>query len=338
MRPKLKKIADQVVVITGASSGIGLATAFAAARQGARVVLVARNEDALQSAVQQIRDGGGSATHVVADVTSKDDLERVAQTAVREFGGLDTWVNNAGLGIFGRLEEVSDEDNRRLFDVNFWGLVHGTQIAAAHLKQSGGAIINLGSVVSDVAFPVQGMYCASKHAIKGFTDAFRMEMEEARAPISVTLIKPASIDTPFPTHARNYLSEEPKLPPPVYAPEDVADAIVYAAAHGGRDYYIGGGGKFMSTLNKHFPSLVDWAGSRSIRAQSTFKHPPNRDREGALFDVVADGRVHGNSPHHDMRSWYTKATLDPVLGGTLLALTGIATGLAGAALLRRRRG
>ena len=94
-------------------------------------------------------------------------------------GGFDTWVNNAGLGIFGRLEEVSDEDSRRLFDVNFWGLVYGTKVAAAHLKHKGGAIINLGSVVSDVAFPVQGMYCASKHAIKGFTDAFRMELEEA---------------------------------------------------------------------------------------------------------------------------------------------------------------
>ncbi|HEY0422608.1 MAG TPA: SDR family oxidoreductase, partial [Rhodopila sp.] len=275
---RLKKIADQVMVITGASSGIGLATAYAAARQGARVVLTARNESALRDAVERIRAQGGRATYVVADVANKEDLEKVAQTAVSEFGGFDTWVNNAGLGIFGRLEEVSDEDHRRLFDVNFWGLVYGTKIAAAHLKTKGGAIINLGSLVSDVAFPIQGMYAASKHAIKGFTDSFRMEMEEAGAPISITLIKPASINTPFQSHAKNYLSQEPKLPPPVYAPENVADAIVHAAAHGGRDYYIGGGGKVMSTLNKHVPALVDWVGARTVHKQSTFDRPASQAR------------------------------------------------------------
>jgi NAD(P)-dependent dehydrogenase (short-subunit alcohol dehydrogenase family) len=336
MAYRLKKIADQVIVVTGASSGIGLATANSAARQGARVVLTARNEPALLEAVQRIRAQGGQAVHVVADVTNAEDLEKVAQTAITEFGGFDTWVNNAGLGIFGRLEEVSDEDSRRLFDVNFWGLVYGTKIAAAHLKTKGGAIINLGSVVSDVAFPIQGMYCASKHAIKGFTDAFRMEMEEAGAPISVTLIKPASINTPFPFHARNYLSQEPKLPPPVYTPDSVADAIVYAAAHGGRDYYIGGGGKIMSTLNKHLPSLVDWVGSRTVRKQSSFDRPPNRPREGALFEAGQDGAVYGDSPHFVMSSAYTKATTDPAVSGMVFAIVG----LAGAAALlgRRRRG
>ena len=333
MPRQLKNIADQVIVITGASSGIGLATAHAAARQGARVVLTARNESALQEAVRQIRGVGGKAVHVVADVTKPEELENVAKTAMHEFGGFDTWVNNAGLGIFGRLQEVTDEDSRRLFDVNFWGLVYGTKIAAAHLKSRGGAIINLGSVVSDVAFPVQGMYCASKHAIKGFTDAFRMEMEEAGAPISITLIKPASINTPFPFHAKNYMSQEPKLPPPVYTPESVADAIVYAAAHGGRDYYIGAGGKLMSSLNKHFPSLVDWIGARTVRKQSTFNRPPSRSRAGALYDAGQDGSVHGDSPHFVMTSVYTKAILKPVLTSSVVALLG----LAGAAALLGRR-
>ncbi len=329
----LKKIADQVIVITGASSGIGLATAYKAANQGAKVVLAARNESALQEAVQRIQSTGGQAAYVVADVTKSEDLEQVAQTAIHKFGGFDTWVNNAGLGIFGRLQEVSDEDSRRLFDVNFWGVVYGTKIAASHLKSKGGAIINLGSMVSDVAFPVQGMYCASKHAIKGFTDAFRMELEEAGAPISVTLIKPASIDTPFPFHAKNYMSQEPKLPPPVYEPNNVADAIVYAAAHGGRDYYVGGGSKFMSSLNKHLPSLVDWFGARTVRKQSTFDRPPSRAREGALFKAGQDGAVHGDSPHLVMSSVYTKATLHPVLSRAVLGLVG----LAGAAALMGRR-
>ena len=329
----LKKISDQVMVITGASSGIGLATAYRAAHQGARVVLAARNEAALEEIVQRIRDQGGHAIHVVADVSKPEDVEKVAQAAIEQFGGFDTWVNNAGLGIFGRLDEVSDEDSRRLFDVNFWGLVYGTRIAAAHLRPNGGAIINLGSVVSDVAFPVQGMYCASKHAIKGFTDSFRMELEEAEAPVSVTLIKPASINTPFAYHAKNYLSQEPKLPPPVYAPEDVADAIVYAAVHGGRDYYIGGGGKLMSTLNKHLPSMVDWVGARTVRKQSTYDRPPSRERGGNLHEAGQDGEVHGDSPHLVMRSVYTKATLNPLVSSAVLA----AVGMAAASLLGTRR-
>ena len=160
--------------------------------------------------------------------------------------------------------------------MNFWGLVYGTKIAAAHLRQKGGAIINLGSVVSDVGFPIQGMYAASKHAIKGFTDAYRMELHEAGAPISVTLIKPASINTPFPRNAKNYLRQEPKLPPPVYRPEDVANAIVHAAQHGGRDYYIGGGGKLVSLFNQHLPALIDFFGARIIPSQSVSGHPPGR--------------------------------------------------------------
>ena len=326
MPHSLKPIAEQVVVITGASSGIGLATAYRAADQGARVVLAARNEDALRDAVQRIRGRGGRAIHVVADVARPEDLEAVAQAAIREFGGFDTWVNNAGQTIFGRIETVSDADNRRLFDVNFWGLVNGSRVAAAHLKHKGGAIINLGSVASDVAFPVQGMYAASKHAIKGFTDAFRMELEEDGAPISVTLIKPASINTPIAGHAKSYLSQEPKLPPPVYAPEDVADAIVHAAAHGGRDYYIGGGGKVISALNAHLPSLVDWVGSRVISGQSVRDRPSAAGRTDSLFATGRGGAmVHGDSPHHVMRSAYTKATLHPLAGLALLAVASVAT-------------
>lgn len=332
MPHRLKKIADQVIIITGASSGIGLATAYKAASQGAQVVLVARNEAALHDAVQRIRTKGGRAIYAVADVTIKEDLEKVAQTTIEQCGGFDTWVNNAGLGIFGRLDEVADEDSRRLFDVNFWGVVYGTNIAAAHLKAKGGAIINLGSVVSDVAVPVQGMYCASKHAIKGFTDAFRMELEEAGTPIAVSLIKPASINTPFPLHARNYMLNEPKLPPPVYAPESVADAIIHAASHGGRDYYVGAAGKIISTLNKHLPSLVDWIGARTVHKQSTFDRPPSRPREGALFTAGQDGAVYGNSPHIVLTSTYTKATLNPVLSAAALTVAGVA----GAAMLSRR--
>ena len=264
----------------------------------------------------------------MADVAKRADLERLAAETIKVYGGFDTWVNNAGLGIFGRLDEVSDADHRRLFEVNFWGLVNGTQIAAAHLKHRGGAIINLGSVVSDVAFPIQGMYCASKHAIKGFTDAFRMELEADAAPISVTLIKPASIDTPFPIHAKNYLDAEPTLPPPVYAPEDVANAIVYAAVHGGRDYYLGGGGKLMSTLNKHIPSLIDRIAARMGGMESS--GPLKRPRRGSLHTAAQDGAVNGEPTSVVRRSVYTNAQTHPL---TTTAL--VAAGVIGAAFLAR---
>jgi NAD(P)-dependent dehydrogenase (short-subunit alcohol dehydrogenase family) len=321
---RLKNISDQVIVVTGASSGIGLATAYLAADRGARVVLAARNETALQGIVQRIKASGAKAIYVVADVANVDDVQDVAEQATRTFGGFDTWVNNAGIGVFGRLDQVSDADNRRLFDVNFWGLVYGTQIAAVHLRRKGGAIINLGSVVSDVGFPVQGMYAASKQAIKGFTDAFRMELQEAGAPISLTLIKPTSIDTPFPRNAKNYLDQEPKLPPPVYRPKDVADAIVYAAQHGGRDYYIGGAGKLVSTVNKHFPTLIDFFGARTIPGQSVSARSAAPARDGNMYGASVGGDIHGSSPHHVMTSLFTKASIDPVISGALLTFAGLA--------------
>jgi NAD(P)-dependent dehydrogenase (short-subunit alcohol dehydrogenase family) len=318
MQIRHKPLREQVIVITGASSGIGLATARAAARRGARVVLAARNAAALDDIAHDIQEHGGEARAVVTDVSSRADVEALAAEAVRAYGGFDTWVNNAGLSIFGRLEEVSDEDHRRLFDVNFWGIVYGSTVALQHLKRRGGALVNLGSIASDLAFPIQGMYCASKHAIKGFTDALRMELQEEGAPVSVTLIKPASIDTPFPEHAKNYMARAPKLPPPVYDPADVADAILYAAEHGPRDLYVGGGGKMMSSLRKRVPSVTDWMGAQVMsRTQKAGAAGP--DRNGALYEAGRDGAVRGASPHHVMRSAYTQASVNPVLTGILLA-------------------
>jgi len=190
MAVKLKQLADQVMVITGASSGIGLVTARMAAERGAKLVLAARSEVALRQLTEEIERSGGQAVFVVADVGEREQVRAIAQAADAAFGGFDTWVNNAGISIYGTLEVVPIDEMRRLFETNLWGVVYGSLEAAAHLKERGGALINVGSALSDRAVPLQGIYAASKHAVKGFTDALRMELEKAGAPVSVTLIKP----------------------------------------------------------------------------------------------------------------------------------------------------
>ncbi|GHA76247.1 SDR family oxidoreductase [Pontibacter akesuensis] len=319
MTVTLKPLYEQVMVITGASSGIGLATARAAAKKGAKVVLASRNKEALEEIEQQIKGEGGQAIHVVADVGRSEDVQRIADAAARHFGGFDTWVNDAGVTIYGRLEEVSEEDSRRLFDTNFWGLVSGSLIAAQHLKTRGGAIINIGSVLSDVAIPTQGMYSASKHAVKGFTDALRIELEEDKAPVSVTLIKPSAINTPYTEHARNYTDKALTLPPPVYAPEEVANAILHAAEHPKRDIIVGGGGKAMSSTNKYAPGMMDMA-SRSMMTNMQLKDEPAQHHEGSLHQHGKDGKVHGNYDGHVMKtSLYTRASMHPVITSVVVA-------------------
>src|SRR5688572_29665626 len=226
MRRSQKPLEEQVIVVTGASSGIGLATALAAAKRGAKVVLSGRSAGTLAEVTAKLTSTGADAIHVVADVSRRVEVQAIAEAAVSRFGRIDTWVNNAAVSIYGRLDEVSEEDSRRLFDTNFWGVVNGSLVALPHLKQSGGALINVGSEVSEAVVPLQGMYTASKHAVKGFTDTLRVEIEELdKAPVAITLIQPTAVDTPFPQHARNYMEQEPKLPTPQIEAEKVAHAI-----------------------------------------------------------------------------------------------------------------
>ena len=331
---KHKPLREQVLVITGASSGIGLATARMAVQRGARVVLAARSEDALTKLAAEF---GPRAVSVVADVGRREDVQAIADKAVATFGGFDTWVNVAGLTVYGPLREITQEDHERLIRTNFWGTVNGSLIAAEHLRQRGGALINVGSIASDLAFPFQGLYAASKHAVKGFTDTLRMELIAEGAPVSVTLIKPASIDTPLPSRARNYMDREPTLPPPIYPPSEVANAILHAAVHPQRDIFVGGGGKLFVMGKEFAPGAYDELAPAIIALQK--RSQPPRKPNGALHAPQDAGRERGDPPVYVQRtSAYTRASLHPLASAGAVLGLGAAAALLLAGRPRGRRG
>ena len=333
-RYKLKKLADQTIVITGGSSGIGLATARMAASRGARVLLTSRNEHDLRRVTQEICARGGRAAFAVADVADPEAMDSVARTATREFGGIDTWVNNAGVSIFGKLMDVPLEDKRRMFDTNFWGVVHGCRTAVKYLQPRGGAIINIGSIVSDRAVPLQGIYSASKHAVQGYTDALRMELEHDGIPISVSLVKPSAIDTPYLDHARNYMTEAPNFPPPVYEPDLVANAILRCAERPIREITVGGGGRLLAVMGMVAPRTMDrYMEAAMFRQQRDPKRAA--ERSDSLYAPSRDGLARGPYSGRVMKSSaYTSAMMSDVTR----MLPFIAAGVALAAGVRRWRG
>jgi len=325
MAIRLKPIKDQVIVITGASSGIGLATALEAGRRGARVVLASRDEQDIKQAADQITSEGGQALPVIADVGDQMAMEALAEQAIVEFDRIDTWVNNAGVSIYGRVLDQSLDDHRRLFETNYWGMVHGSMVACNYLRERGGALINVGSVLSDRAIPVQGTYSASKHAMKGYTDALRMELEKEGIPISVTLVKPSAIDTPYIKHARNLFSNEPLNPPPVYSPESVAEAILHCAQHPEREIIVGGGGRFLSEFAHHAPRLTDKLMQATMfDLQRSGKSKAADHRDSLHFPTDGGQERGGYSGHVAESSVYTRAALHPWLVGLLIAGTGLA--------------
>ena len=339
MRYNLKPLAEQVLVVTGASSGIGLATARKAVSRGAAVVLVARNKPALDRIAKELRAGGGRVAVCVADVAEQGAADRIAAVAEQAFGGFDTWVNDAAVTAYGSLEQIGLDEQRRIFDVNYFATLQCCLTAVDHLRaRGGGAIINLGSVLSDRTLIKQPAYSAAKAAVRSLSEGVRMDIEREGLPISVTLIKPSGIHTPFPEHGRNHMDAPPRTPQIVYDPQLVADAILFAAEHPRRQLYVGGYGFGLSLAARLFPRTTDrMMELLMVRTQQMPEDPGDPAARDNLFAPKKDGSVYGRQQVRvRRRSRFLQAQQHPVAAGTIIA-GAAAAGAAGWYLRRHRR-
>jgi len=293
---KLKPINQQVVVIMGASSGIGRETARQFAQQGAKVVVSARSREGLDTLVQEIRRTGGQATAVVADVAEFDQVVAVAERAVSEFGRLDTWVHAAAVSLYATFEQTTPEEFKRVIEVNLVGQAYGAMAALPHIRREGrGALIHVSSIEAKRSFPYQSAYATSKHGIPAFLDALRVELAHDNVPISVTNIMPSGINTPLFNKARTKLGVKPMPVPPIYEPELVAEAILHAAEHPTRDLIVGGGGKAMAWGQRMSPGMMDMMVERTgFEGQRTDQQKHESAPDNLFEPIQGYDRVRGD--------------------------------------------
>jgi len=337
MAIKLKPLAEQVIVVTGASSGIGLVTARTAAGRGASVLMVARSGADLVRIAAEIEAAGGRAAPYQADVGDPAAVEAAAAFAEARFGRIDTWVSNAGVTSYGPVLDTPLEDQQAMFRTNYFGTVHCALAAVPRLRKAGGAFIVTGSVGSDMPAAPLGVYSATKHATKAYVHVLRAELEAVDAPVSVTLIKPSGIDTPLNQHAENRNGGgEAQIPPPAYDPQLVADAILDAAVRPRRDVTVGGAGRAEVLFATHFPTLFERLMGRANDASyDPSKRQPTPSNLHQPGGGAGAGRERsGEHPNRRTTSLYTAAGRHPV--ATAAGFAGI-VGLAVGGLVLTRR-
>jgi short-subunit dehydrogenase len=276
-----RKLKDKVVVITGASSGIGRATALAFARKGAHVVCAARRRTPLESLVEECREFGVHAMAVPTDVTDYEAVKTLARRTIERFGRIDVWFNNAGVTLFARLDEAPMEVYHEVLETNFFGYVHGARAVLPYFREQGyGMIINNGSMLSKGGAPFLSAYVASKFAIYGWSESLRQELLDTN--IEVCTVMPASIDTPIFQNAANYTGRAIKPMDPIYPAEKVADAVVRLVTHPEKEVYVGHAGRMMGALHKVAPSRYEKTQARKVD-QDHFRDDPAPPSSGTVL-------------------------------------------------------
>ncbi|HET9241288.1 MAG TPA: SDR family oxidoreductase [Oligoflexus sp.] len=296
----------EVVVITGASAGVGRATARAFGQRGASVALIARNEKRLEQTKAEIEQAGGEALVLPLDVSDAQSMDEAAETVMRTFGKIDVWVNNAMVSVFSPVKETSAEEFRRVTEVTYLGYVHGTLAALRHmLPRNKGTIVQVGSALAYRGIPLQAAYCGAKHAIQGFTESLRAELYHDKSNVWVTMVQMPALNTPQFAWSRSRMPHKAQPVPPIYQPEVAAEAIVWSAHHRRRQLSVGLSTSIVIHGNKIAPGFGDhylgWTGYAS--QQRPELRDPNRPDN--LFESVAgdyaahgdfDTRAHGSSP------------------------------------------
>lgn len=315
----VRKLSDAVVVITGASSGIGRVTALRFADRGATVVLAARREEALREVARECELKHARALVVPTDVTREELVERLAREAVERFGRIDVWVNNAAVSLFGRFDEAPTEAVLRVFETNLFGYLHGARAVLPYFReQRSGVLINVESVVADAPQPFTSAYVASKYGIHGLMESLRMELTLERAhDIHVCAVKPASIDTPLFQQAANYAGRAVRALDPTYPPEQVADAIVALARKPAREVVVGNAGRVMAMRHSLAPRRYEKSAARMIDREH-FHDRPAEPTPGNLFRPMPEFAQVSGGWRDDGGSGRARAALALALGGALV--------------------
>ncbi len=312
---QLKPVEEQVVVLMGASSGIGRETALLFASKGAKVVASARGQEGLDSLVKEIRAEGGEAIAAPADTSDFEQVKAVADRAVEEYGRLDTWVHLAGVGLFATFEQTTPEEFARVIDVNLMGQVYGAMAALSHIKREGqGALIHISSVEAKRSFPFHSAYGASKHGIDGFLEAMRVELKHDGWPISVTQVMPGTINTPFFDKGRTKLGVKPVGIPPIYEPGTVADIILYAAENPSRDLVSGGAAQALILNQRLSPRMLDaLLATRAGFSPQKTEEPRSENDPDNLYAPIRGHDTAKNGFRALSRSLYNWLEMHPVV-------------------------
>ncbi len=248
----------QVVVVTGASAGVGRATVRAFAKRGASIGLIARGRDGLQAAANEVEDLGGKALIIAADVANAEEVEAAAAAIEETFGPIDIWINNAMVSVFSPAHEMTPAEFQRVTEVTYLGYVYGTLAALKRMRpRNHGVIIQVGSALAYRGIPLQSAYCGAKHAVQGFTESVRCELIHDHSNVRITMVQLPALNTPQFSWVKSRLPRKPQPVPPIYQPEVAAEAIVWASQHYRRQWYVGGPTAWAITADKVAPGLMD---------------------------------------------------------------------------------